>query len=227
MRIFSSVKEMYGEVKRDLKEMGIEYISETVQDQEVNIKTLELNGYGYTLTQHEDAYDTAKANGINMEWLSAENMERAGMEMLNLNPGYAWNHNKEFWEKFLRDGAFSYTYPERMYNQISRVIGELIARKNTRQAVITMYDVHQDMMNWGGRDRVPCSMHYQLLIREDKLHMSYCMRSCDLVKFFLSDVYLALGLLDHISDAIGLETGNFTHFIGSLHCFEGELEGVF
>lgn len=229
MRLYQSVIEMIKEVERDLFEMGIRYQTETVQDQQVGndpkFQTIELFGYAYTLTQHHDLSGAAMALNLNTRWLCAELQERLkGSYPLSPNPGIAWKQNRELWEPFLRDGKFSYSYTERWQEQIDYVINELTLRPNTRQAVMTMYDRHQDMMNWGGRDRVPCSLTYQFMIRNNKLHLIYNQRSCDFIKFFGPDVYFTIGLLRYVADKVRVDPGNFTHFLGSLHAFAGDLE---
>jgi len=233
MRIFTNAVEMVNEVERDLFEMGTRYQSSTVQDQQVgddpNFQTLELTGYDYMLTDFDDKNleDMVKYNGkINTAWLYNENQERLyGLAGESLNPGLAWRSNSEFWGKFIRNGVFSYSYAERMQEQLPYVIRELQNKPNTRQAVMTMYDKHNDMLHWGGRDRVPCSLTYQFLLREDKLVLIYNQRSCDFVKFFSSDVWLTTLLLKHVASKIGKEPGQFIHFLGSLHAFAGDLKG--
>ncbi|NIV96159.1 hypothetical protein GWN42_26060 [candidate division KSB1 bacterium] len=233
MRLFQSTIEMVKEVERDLFEMGIRYQSKTVQDQQVaddpKFQTIELFGYGYTLTQYEDVHQLIEYLDLNAEWVFNEEAERLHRGFLPVNPGSAWQLNREFWEPFLRNGVFAYSYAERWSEQINYVIEELHRRPHTRQAIMTMYDRHQDMMNWGGRDRVPCSVSYQFLIRDNMLHLVYNQRSCDFVKFFGSDVYLTIKLLKHVAKSVGVVPGYFTHFLGSLHAFAGDLEhkGIF
>ncbi|MDX9802896.1 MAG: thymidylate synthase [Dehalococcoidales bacterium] len=232
MRIYTSPMEMIKEVERDLFEMGTRYQSQTVQDQAVKddpkYMTIELAGYGYTLLDHnEDEFLKAmKYIGFSNErinWVLAETYERLiGKER---NPGKAWERDKEFWGKFIRRGLFSYSYAERWKHQLPYVINELMLNRNTRQAIMTMYDQHQDMLNWGGLDRVPCSISYQFLIREEKLVLIYNQRSCDFIKFFPADAYITCVLLKFVADKIGVEPGPFIHFLGSLHAFAGDLEG--
>jgi hypothetical protein len=227
MRIYQNCYEMIREVERDLAEMGITYKSETVQDKILTgdaQDTIELFGYAYTLKDDGlifDMMDYMKCNGA---WARAELDDRLYGSPGGNNPGVAYLLNNEFWCKFLRDGLFSYTYAERFQWQIPYVINELRNHPNSRQAMITMYDAHQDIMNWGGRDRVPCSVSYQFLIREGKLNIVYNQRSCDFLKFFAYDVYFTLGLQGYIAKHLSLDTGNFIHFIGSLHSFKSEIK---
>lgn len=237
MRIYQDALEMIKEVERDLFEMGIRYQSDTVQDKDVSsdpgYETLELQGYAYKLAPtgvHGEYANLEAMLKYNKEpefvnWARAEAHER--VDGLSKNPGEAWKRRAEFWKPFLRNGQFSYTYSERWTEQFDYVFHELRQRPNTRQAVITMYDRHQDMMNWGGIDRVPCSLSYQFLIRQGALHVIYTMRSCDFVNFFQADVYCTITLLCNMANELGVEFGSLTHFIGSLHAFKKDLAGVF
>jgi thymidylate synthase len=233
MRIYQNPMEMIKEVERDLFEMGIRYQSETVQDQKVaenpQYQTIELTGYAYSLT----GFDPEKMREMvgylknNLDWATAEKTERLEGVPKNhrINPGTAWFKHSDKWRKFLRDGVFAYSYVERWQQQLDYVIAELLARPNTRQAIMTMYDVHQDLMNWGGRDRVPCSLTYQFIRRDDGLTLIYNQRSCDFMGFFATDVFITAGLLGHVAQKIGTRPARLVHFIGSLHAFAKDLGG--
>jgi len=229
MRIYQSTVEMIREVERDLFEMGVRYQSATVQDQQVGrdprFMTIELTGYAYTLTGYDDADRAVLYMQNSLDWARAEASERLVGEVVPPNPGSAWREDRGRWEKFVRDGAFSYSYAERWQYQLPYIIRELRNRPSTRQAVMTMYDVHQDMMNWGGRDRVPCSLSYQFVIRDGVLTLVYNQRSCDFVKFFSTDVYITCELLKHMARETKTLPGRLIHFLGSLHAFAGDLEG--
>jgi len=236
MRIYNEPVEMIKEVERDLFEMGIRYQTATVQDENVadnpDFMTIELMGYSYMLSSWDDqSLDRLMDyNNNNLVWGKAEALERLGLlrgYRYYPNPGHAWMINErsqKFWEKYIRDGFLSYSYGERWQQQIPYVIQELEKYPNTRQAIITMYDRHEDMHNWGGRDRVPCSLTYQFLLRDDKLSLIYSERSCDFIKFFSTDVYTSIILLDFIADRIGAVPDKFIHFLGSLHAFAGDLK---
>lgn len=231
MRIYSNPMEMVREVERDLFEMGVRYQSDTVQDQEVKgdpgYRTIELTGYQYSLKNPslEDLTEVIRYLGGNAQWALHEMNERV---CGSYNPGEAWKVNEESrktWEPFLRNGRFSYSYPERLNYQLGYVVKELMDHPNTRQAVMTMYDVHQDLMNWGGLDRVPCSLTYQFILRNGELTLIYSQRSCDFMRFFASDVYITCGMLAYVCMCIGAGSTRFIHSIGSLHAFAVDLVG--
>lgn len=232
MRIYQNCIEMAKETERELWEMGIRYQSETVQDRyvldDLNYQTMELMFYGYQLTQTPDLSELLKMFNISEEWASAEFAERVDMTLTNKNPGNAYKLRSALWDTYLHDGVFAYTYAERWQEQLPYVIKELSTRRSTRQAVMTMYDRHQDLMNWGGRSRIPCSLTYHFMIRGDRLHLLYHQRSCDFRKFFAADVFFTVKLLHYVSEQVGVKPGVFTHILDSLHVFAEDMpDGVF
>jgi hypothetical protein len=233
MRIFISCDEMVREVERDLFEMGSRYQSDTVQDQKVSgdpkFQTIELAGYAYRISSPDPGEIIGMTDYFDYDedyckWMIQEAAERLHGGPFPLNPGAAWALRDDFWARFIRNGVFSYSYAERWMAQIPYIVRELQAKPNTRQAILTMYDRHDDMLNWGGFDRVPCSVSYQFMLRENKLDVIYNQRSCDFMNFFLADIFFTVKLMEHVAACIGKETGDFVHFLGSLHAFAGDLE---
>jgi len=231
MRIYQSTVDAAKEIGRELKEMGIRYQSETVQDKYVgddpNFETLELMGYSYCIQGYNDLNELLKEMNIHVEWAYAELSERVNLQLVNKNPGKAWELRKAFWQPYLRNGVFSYSYPERYHAQLPYIIHELKTRPNTRQAILSFYESTKDMMNWGGQDRVPCSLSYQFLIRNNMLHVIYNQRSCDYALFYASDVFMTINLMIFIANSVGVKPGYFYHNIGSLHCFKGHVKDMF
>lgn len=76
--------------------------------------------------------------------------------------------------------------------------------------------------------RVPCTLGYDFIVRNGFIHMSYYMRSCDIVRHMRDDIYLAVRLAKYIADKIRpkgqLKLGRFNMYIKSLHCFWSEKE---
>lgn len=224
MRIFTSVDEMYNEVKRDLKEMGITYTSQTVQDEAVNKITLELMGYTYKLdATYLQVKDYAVFMGVDSAWIENEASDR-WFVYSNPNPAMVDSPLTRFARE---DGRYDYTYPERLAPQLATIRHLLERNPNTRQAILEVYNSHCDLKSIGGYARVPCSMHYQILVRDRKVHILYSQRSCDFGTFFLADVAFAVHMKECIAEYLHLDMGYLHHNIGSLHVFEDEVEGVF
>jgi len=233
VRIYKNLREAVQETERELVEMGTDVWPETMQDKKATeeYQTKELQGYGYIITSHSSKDEHFQFLGGDLDYAMADFQERVMDQWIN--PGSAYLLRDEVWREFLHDGKFAYTYNERIREQLPMIIEELKARPNTRQAVLTIYDRHQDMNNMGGKARIPCSMYYQFLRRkrneQEVLDCIYTMRSCDIYTHYIYDVWLAMRLQEYIANALGLEPGHFTHFIGSLHAYRKDYikKGVF
>jgi thymidylate synthase len=226
MRIYLNFPEAMGEIKRDLAEMGIKIHPMTYQDKDVskdpNFDTLELQNYVYTVV-HPDTTGLKPTQ----PWADAEFDERIGH--LPVNPGTAWKLREEVWREFLcENGCFAYSYSERFSNfeQIARIIHRIKVDPDSRQLFLAVYDPH-DIVNMGGVSRVPCTLGYQIQIREGLLHLTYLQRSADFVTHFANDVYLAVKMQEYLSKHSGYPVGRFTHVVLSLHMFRKDAAGVF
>lgn len=75
-----------------------------------------------------------------------------------------------------------------------RDLVDLIANEPlTRQAWIPLFFPEDTGRGDGGRK--PCTLGYQLIMRDNQLHMYYPLRSCDYIRHFKDDIYLAIRLL--------------------------------
>ncbi len=104
----------------------------------------------------------------------------------------------------------------------------------TRQAYVPIF-FPEDTGNVNG-GRVPCTLGYHLMRRNDKLHINYYIRSCDLVRHFRDDIYLTVRLLQWVLDQLKIRDssnwhdvscGEFSMFISSLHMFRNDWQAVF
>lgn len=107
---------------------------------------------------------------------------------------------------------------------------ELLAREpDTRQAWIPLFFPEDTGIADGGRK--PCTLGYQLIMRNNQLSMYYPLRSCDFVRHFRDDIYLALRLLLWVLDRCveinpsawsGVTPGYYAMHATSLHVFEND-----
>lgn len=196
----------------------------------------------------------------NLPWAEDHMRERVCGVPLNPPPSASWwpyaqKDNDEHKEGKL----FSHTYPERFWPKFAATgtkapngrlsgvphmgiryelgdLGNLVellrAEPYTRQAYLPVW-FPEDTGNASGV-RVPCTLGYHFMYRDGKFNMTYFIRSCDFVRHFRDDVYMALRLgewLGYNSDILadkedgGLEgdLGKFTMVIPSLHCFDGDI----
>jgi len=150
-------------------------------------------------------------------WADVEFEER--VDTYPHNPGKAWAQLPEVWEPMKeKDGRYSYTYSERMCFHLREVLAELRNNPLTREAFLAVWDPSLDVFFLSKR-RVPCTIGYLFQIRDSKLHMTYLQRSCNFLKHFHDDCYLAVRLQQWVAEKLGVPMGSFTHWIGSLHTF--------
>ena len=226
-RIFANCLEAQKEIERDLYEMGTEVQPYSMQDRVVlnddSYLTKELQGYSYSILNFDDVDEM---RGLNLSWCIADNIERYDSHWIN--PGTAWKIREDTWDEFLHNGRFSYTYNERIRTQLQPVIEELRQHPATRQAIIEIHNNIIDLQNMGGERRIPCSMFYQFLLRENKLDIYYVMRSCDFITHWSYDVWHAINLLKSMAKQVEVSPGKFMHYITSLHAYKKDFpEGVF
>lgn len=231
MRLYTNAKETFEEIKRDLAEMGIWVRPKTMQDKVIegnsDYETTELQNYCYTIL---DAKSSDIPN-VSQPWADAEFKERITKPVNGefINPGEAYKLREDVWDEFLHNGKLGYTYNELLWNnnQFEKVVERLKQDPDSRQLWISLWDPNRDVDLLGGISRVPCSLGYCFQVREGKLNMHYVMRSCDFSTHFANDVYLAIKLLEYVSELTGYPVGSFTHTIFSLHVYRKDLEGVF
>ena len=64
-------------------------------------------------------------------------------------------------------------------------------------------------------------------MREDKIHVTYMMRSCDLMTHYPNDIALASIMQAYVADQTDYDVGTFTHWVGSFHVYAKDVEDVF
>lgn len=167
---------------------------------------------------------------------------------------FARKQNAE--HKEVDDEKFSHTYPERIwpryandylenfgvdwgsdhdyegYRGIRYRLGDLndlvalLARNpQTRQAYLPIWFPEDTGAVQG--QRVPCTIGYHFLCRNRVMDIVYYIRSCDLLRHFTDDVYMAARLLQWVVGKLGehsvdLRAGTLIMQISSLHVFRGD-----
>ena len=230
MRIYSSSYELMSEMGRELNSYGQIVKPKTYQNKNIegneDFVTKEIICQQYCLTSLQDPtwlffYSRSR------EWADAEFQERIDTSDI-INPGKAWELRKDLWEQFLVNGKFDYTYNERIIHVIKPLIRLLKDDNDTRKAVLPIFNGDMDGLdtNWyEGSRRIPCSMYYDFLIRqngkgEKVLHICYHQRSSDFVTHFGNDVYLAWRLMEYVAKEVGVKPGYLYHTIDSLHTYQ-------
>jgi hypothetical protein len=147
----------------------------------------------------------------NLPWAEDEFQERVGRTPRNPHASlqkWPWWRGQE--GKTMYEGMFTHTYSERFwprlnhdgipcdhrprgiryaYGDLDDVVNLLLREPHTRQATFPIFFPEDTGAVHGGR--IPCTLHYHFLLRKNRLHLWYPIRSCDAVRHFRDDVYMA------------------------------------
>jgi len=201
--------------------------------------------------------------GPNLPWADDHFAERVGGEPLNPGEewrNWPWarsaahfrdeserfNHTymERLWPRWARrtpGGMFTPEHPRPVdlgrsgvawrYGDLDDLVGLLATEPHTRMAWIPLFFPEDTGVGDGGRK--PCTLGYHAMVREERAHIYYPLRSCDLVRHFRDDCYLAVRLLLWIIDRCREEDvtrfwknvvpGAYVMHCISLHVFENDM----
>ena len=179
---------------------------------------------------------------------------KSAEKFLDENGRFNHNYMERYWPKFAGKLGTTETPEEAMFNAQGRIenhgldphhgiyneygdLRDLIHQLNedptTRQAYLPIFFPEDTGGAYGGR--VPCSIGYHFILRHGFLHITYQLRSCDLVRHFRDDIYLTVRLLLWVLDELRkldpqwkqVSPGLFTMHITSLHMFKADYVPTF
>lgn len=128
--------------------------------------------------------------------------------------------------KFTDGEVFHGAYGTRIRPQLHGVIDRLLQDRDSRQAVITIWDpLHDTFLHPQARD-VPCTTMLQFLIRDDKLIMHVTMRSNDAWWGLPHDWGQFSQLHMTIANVLNVEPGDYFHHVVSFHLYDRDVESI-
>lgn len=167
-----------------------------------------------------------------LPWADIHFQERVGGVPLNPPPSYElWARNLEdFYATGLK--CFSHSYPERMWSKglhtgirydiadLDTLVELLKKDPTTRQAYLPFF-FPEDLTAAMQGERVPCSLGWHFIVRDNKLDLFYALRSCDVMRHLHNDIYFANRLAIWVKEKAGLNIamGKLHLVVTSLHCF--------
>lgn len=193
----------------------------------------------------DNVQDLVSMVGPNLPWAEDHFQERVSGVPLNPPPSSEyWPYKQEGHKDHVDySGRFSHTYPERFwpknaadnmdtnglpmlgirynYGDLGDVVAQLRSSPLTRQAYLPVW-FPEDTGAVSGQ-RVPCTLGYHFLLRNEMLHCTYLIRSCDFQRHFSDDVYMAARLLQWMAERVDTQVGTLTMWIGSFHIFVGDV----
>ena len=244
------IQQMYVEFLHSAEEVNVgEWQSKKIQDPNLGTM-LELRDTTMVWAVPgglEALQDRVKPN---LPWAEDHFLERVSGEPLNPPPSESYWPFAQRGNAAHKEGEkFSHTYPERFwpkfageetrpngrqaawpnngiryeYGDLADVVTQLKNSPHTRQAFLPVWFPEDTGAVHGGR--VPCTLGYLFNIRGNRLHAVYYIRSCDFLRHFPDDVYMAARLMQWMVDQLdtGVKTGNLTMHINSFHCFKGDI----
>jgi len=122
------------------------------------------------------------------------------------------------------EGRFGIRY---QYGDLNDMIRLLKRERLTRQAYLPVW--FPEDTGVVENQRVPCTLGYHFLVRNNQLSCRYYMRSCDIYRHFTNDVYLTARLMQYIAGElcediykVPVRVGQLVMYITSLHAFVGD-----
>lgn len=119
-------------------------------------------------------------------------------------------------KQFSDDGITFYgAYGPRFTNQWPRVLETLRRDKDSRQAVVTIFrpDPPKTL-------DLPCTLSWQALVRDGKVHSIVSMRSSDVWLGLEYDCFTFTMLQNILAAQLDLDVGSFTIHLGSSHLYD-------
>lgn len=239
-RIFKDCLEMIQEMDRELKVSGITVPVKHYQNQELkgeDQNTKELIGVNFIISKpflkkREMLDFIFKDEAENIEkYCEAELQDRLNRQ--GLNPGNSYKVRLDLWQALMsksEDEKFDYTYSERINHlgQLDNAIQALKDDKHSRRSMVMIFDPVDTKDSAGFQTRIPCSISYQFLIRNNKLMVLYYIRSNDYFKHFAIDIWLTHAIQHYVLGMLygtypDLKCGSLNYYAGSFHAYNQDL----
>jgi thymidylate synthase len=237
MKISESIKKCY----QDLYANGNPATSKKWQAIDIDSELYEIINRYLQMDMPETIEELALETKADLPW--SENHFQERISRNPANPGYEYlnwpyykpeDHNSLFRSE--GETYFSHTYMERFwpdknlkgtgkmgynFGDFDDLIERIKEDPGTRQAFYAIWHP-QDSANDGVR--LPCTIGYHFLIRNNKMYMTYLIRSCDIFRHFKNDIYMSIRLAQYVRDHVdpSIAMGEFSMWIGSLHCWNAE-----
>lgn len=214
-----------------LYDMGKEIQTQKWQGVETPQPMLEILHVVFQSKMANDKSIAADLIKPNLPWADLHFEERVGG--VPSNPGNTF-HLWPFWRGGHRNNdEFTHTYQQRLwtnhlegikyrYGNLGDVVELLKREPDTRQAFVPVWFPEDTGVTHGGR--VPCTIGYHFIVRDNKLDVTYYLRSCDARRHFLDDLYLCNRLALWIRDQVdpSWRMGDMRVIITSFHIFQSD-----
>lgn len=225
MLVFTSTCKALSNLKQAVAQAPNSHTFEASGGNSTGVKRLctEAMGLSFCITDWSDRAKMMADNGLSVVFAEADFEDRMSKEPVN--PGVAVKFDSVgVLKNYLQsDGKLAYTYSERMYYQIDKIVTLLRDHPETRQAFLSIWDPEIDSDNFE-TTRVPCSIGFHFLLREGKLNLVYYMRSLEVTQCVGNDIYTSSRMIEAVAEELGVKPGTLTFCVGSAHFFSDKAE---
>jgi len=147
-------------------------------------------------------------------WQGQEAAAMVGGVTVEPDLKFTHTYQERFWPKRANTGNRPHAHNRvpiwgirYQWGDLNDVVDLLAREPLTRQATFPIF--FPEDTGAVHRGRIPCTLHYHFMRRNEMLHMWYAIRSCDYVRHFRDDLYLAVRLLHWVLNE--LQTREFDH----------------
>lgn len=131
------------------------------------------------------------------------------------------------YKKFAEENGHAYgAYGPRAMPQMATAIECLRNAGHTRQCVVALWrpDDLEQAVQENTRKDLPCTLHWQFLLRDGKLHMVVSMRSNDAWLGLPYDVFCFTAIQRLVAAELDAQPGLYCHQVGSMHLYQRNRE---
>lgn len=108
-------------------------------------------------------------------------------------------------------------------NQFASIERLLTENPGSRRAVIQLFNAEDIATD---HKEIPCTTTLQFHVRKGLLHLSVTLRSNDAYWGLPHDVFCFTMLQEMMARRLGVEIGEYYHYVGSMHVYEDFLDGM-
>ena len=186
--------------------------------------TRALFNVGFTLHNPMDNHITSKIRNWNHFYAECEWQWYLTGDPSIDKLGVLYGKIPPIWEKMAdanREVRSNYGWQWKRNGQLNYAIQKLRDKKDTRHAIISIYDGKEASSRYMFDTPCTCAVHFQIV--DDKLNMSVMMRSNDMWYGFPIDQYCFSKLQHLVADRVEIPIGTYYHFATNLHLYEDKL----
>lgn len=183
--------------------------------------TTEILGVQIVLEDPTDALPTGVGRDLNRAIAAAEAAQLIGGFS---SPSLLGRISPKFF-RYMNDGVLWGAYGNRIGDQLRHVVRKIHADRDTRQAIITLWDPRRD--NIEAKADYPCTVSLKFYVRNERLHMITDMRSNDFWLGLAFDVFQFTQVQLTLCNVLDCMPGRYLHQAGSLHVYARDAERAF